>query len=137
MVIILIGMKIFLSFRYTGESRDELQKFFYPLRDKLISYGHEVYLSLDDLITWDSSELTVREKFAKTFRELETSDALVVVVRTGDKSEGMLMEVGFALALPRPIYLYVAKGIDTYIREVATSVIEFTGHEDLLASISL
>lgn len=130
-------MKIFLSFRYTGESREGLEKFFYPLRDKLASLGHEVYLSLDDLVTWESGELALREKFARTFSELETSDALVVVVRTPEKSEGMLMEVGFALALRKPIYLYVAKGVDTYIREVATSVVEFTGHEDLLENISI
>lgn len=130
-------MKIFLSFRYTGESREELQEFFYPLRDAFVSKGHEVYLSLDDLITWDNNELTVREKFTKTFKHLETSDALVVVVRTQEKSEGMLMEVGFALALQKPIYLYVAKGADTYIREVATSVVEFTGHEDLLQNINI
>ncbi len=130
-------MKVFLSFRYTGESREGLEQFFYPLRDKLAFLGHEVYLSLDDLITWESSELTLREKFARTFSELETSDALVVVVRTPDRSEGMLMEAGFALALRKPIYLYVAKDVDTYIREVATSVVEFTGHADLLEKISI
>ena len=61
----------------------------------------------------------------------------MVVVRTPDRSEGMLMEVGFALALRKPIYLYVAKGVDTYIREVTTSVVEFTSHEDLLEKISI
>ncbi len=130
-------MKIFLSFRYTGESREELQEFFYPLRDKLASHGHKVYLSLDDLVTWECNKLSLKEKFARTFKELEASDALVVVVRTTDKSEGMLMEVGFALAFHKPIYLYLAKGVDTYIREVATSVVEFTGHAELLEKISI
>lgn len=130
-------MKIFLSFRYTGEGREELQEYYYPIRERLEALGHGVYLSLDDLVTWDSEDLSLREKFLKTFSELGDADVLVVVVRNQDRSEGMLMEVGYALALKKPIRLFVAQEVKTYIREVATSVVEFTGHTDLLAKISI
>lgn len=128
-------MKLFLSFRYTGETAESLQEFFYPLRDALVACGHEVYLSLDDLETWGQNSLSMQEKFARTFQSLAESEALVVVVRSNDRSEGMLMEVGYAVAQKKPIYLAVLAGTDTYIRVVATKVVEFTSQTDILANI--
>lgn len=118
-------MKYFISFRYTGETTQALQEVLYPVRDVLIAAGHEVYLSLDDLETWGDDGLTVPEKFRRTFAHLGTCDALLVIVRSPDRSEGMLMEVGYALARGMPMYLAVAVGVQTYIRDVATRVAEF------------
>lgn len=128
-------MKLFLSFRYTGETVESLQEFLYPLRDAFAARAHEVYLSLDDLETWGQNSLSMQEKFARTFHSLAESEALVVVVRSGDRSEGMLMEVGYAVAQKKPICLAVVAGTDTYIRVVATKVVEFTSQTDLLAKI--
>ena len=128
-------MKLFLSFRYTGETAKNLQGFFYPVRDALIARGDEVYLSLDDLDTWGETALPMKEKFARTFRVLADSDVLLVVVRSSDRSEGMLMEVGYALAQNKPIYLAAQSGVQTYVRDVATKVLEFTGQAELLEKL--
>jgi nucleoside 2-deoxyribosyltransferase len=125
-------MKIFISFRYTGETAESLQQFFYPVRDALTARGFEVYLSLDDLETWDQNELALRDKFTKTFQALAESDCLFVVIKTTDRSEGMLMEVGYALGQRKPIALMVQADVQTYVREVANQVIEFQDHSDLL-----
>lgn len=118
-------MKYFISFRYTGETTQSLQEVLYPVRDALVAAGHEVYLSLDDLETWGNDGLSMPEKFHRTFAHLDSCDAILVIVRSPDRSEGMLMEVGFALARGIPIYLVVAVGVQTYIRDVATRVAEF------------
>lgn len=128
-------MKIFISFRYTGETVENLQQFFYPIRDALEARGFEVYLSLDDLETWGQNELALRDKFTRTFQALAESDCLLVVINTADRSEGMLMEVGYALGQHKPIVLMVQAGVQTYVREVASPVVEFQDHSDLLSKL--
>lgn len=119
-------MNIFISFRYTGEATESLQQFFYPVRDALTDAGHTVYLSLDDLETWGQNELSMSEKFSRTFAHLSAADSLLVFVRSNDRSEGMLMEVGYAFAERKPIYLLRANGVQTFIADVATETRDFT-----------
>lgn len=128
-------MNIFLSFRYTGETIERLQEVFYPVRDALQRMGHEVYLSLDDLETWCNEAMPMREKFARTFAKLSAADVLLVIVRSADRSEGMLMEVGYALGQQKEIILVLQEGVETYVREVATKTILFKDFDSLLHAV--
>ncbi len=129
-------MRIFISYRYTGETTDGLQNFFYPVRDALLKRGFAVYLSLDDLDTWGQNELALSEKFVRTFQALTDSDCLLVITRTTDRSEGLLMEVGFALGQHKPVVLMVQTDVQTYVRDVASLVVEFQDHSDLLNQLN-
>ena len=80
--------------------------------------------------------MTLQEKFMATFAKLGASDAVVVVVRSNDRSEGMLMEVGYALGRTMPIHLFRAAGVETYIAAVANTDTTFQTHEELLEKIN-
>ena len=129
-------MKLFLSFRYTGESTEALRECFLPVKEVLQRAGYEVYLPLEDLQVWEDTAMTLQEKFMATFAKLGASDAVVVVVRSNDRSEGMLMEVGYALGKAMPIHLFRAAGVETYIAAVANTDTTFQTHEELLEKIN-
>lgn len=128
-------MKIFLSFRYTGETEESLREFFTPVVEKLRTLGHEVYFSLDDIKTGEKGGDGIGDMILAGLRKLSSFDLLLCVVRTQDRSEGMLMEVGYALAKNIPIVLAVQKGVQTYIAEVAGKVVEFESQEELQSKI--
>lgn len=129
-------MKIFLSFRYTGETEDGLREFFTPVVEKLRTQGHDVYFSLDDIKTGEKDGDGIGDMILAGLRKLGSFDLLLCVVRTQDRSEGMLMEVGYALAKNIPIVLAVQKGVQTYIAEVAGKVVEFESQEELVGQVA-
>lgn len=66
------------------------------------------------------------------FKEIENSDALLIIIRNENKSEGMLMEVGYALSKKKRILLLIEENVkDTYLRELADDVVEFNDVDGL------
>jgi nucleoside 2-deoxyribosyltransferase len=65
-------------------------------------------------------------------KELNNSDCLLAFVKSKKKSEGMLLEIGYALAKRKKFILAIKKDIKTtFIREIADQVIEFRTLEEL------
>jgi nucleoside 2-deoxyribosyltransferase len=124
-------MKIFLSFRYTGETEGGLREFFTPVVESLRKQGHEVHFGLDDIKAGEGQGQTVGQMILAGLEKLSEYDMLFCAVRNPERSEGMLMEVGYALAKNIPIILAVKKGTNTYIAEVAEKVVEFEDQIDL------
>lgn len=61
-------------------------------------------------------------------------DGLIVLMESSQKSEGMLVEIGFAYKKV-PIYLYRKAGVATRVDSLADTVIEWSNQEELLEII--
>lgn len=128
-------MKIFVSFRYTGETYESLVEFFRPVCDELERAGHEVFCSLWREEEYKQKHFSPKDILSDAFSEMDNCDLLLAVVRTNDRSEGMLMEVGYVLAKRKPIYGVVHSDVVTYISEVADKTIRFSNNEELLVGV--
>lgn len=129
-------MKIFLSFRYSGETRESLREFFFPIITSLRESEKEVYCFLEEEEEFETQKVQPRDMFAHVFEKLRDCDIVLCIVRGPERSEGMLMEVGFAIALRKPVVLYKQVGVSTYIGEVAEETHEFQNGLDLLNQIT-
>ena len=116
-------MKYYLAYRFTGEDLEELKKTLTHVCDLLSKHGHHNYCSF-----FDPSMVNIGNKkvLEKAFKEIDNSDVLIVFIKSEEKSEGMLIEIGYALSKKKKIFLLIKKGIKTtYVREIADEIIEF------------
>ena len=57
---------------------------------------------------------------------------MLAFVRSNEKSEGMIMEIGYLMANGKPFVLALQKGTKTtFIKELAASLVEFDSTDDL------
>ncbi len=100
--------------------------------------GIDVYCNFFD------ADLPLRAKNFKphdyvidTFKRIDGSDILFVILNSESKSEGMILEIGYAIAKNIPIVIAVKEGItNTYLPGMATFSLTWENEEDLLEKIS-
>lgn len=120
-------MKLFLSYRYTGQSSEILQEIIPELCSKLSSFGYTLFCSLDHNQVFVSQNFNYKQILQYCLEELDKSEGVVVFINSAEKSEGMLLEVGYAIAKKKKIILLIQKDIKTlFLREIADHVFEFS-----------
>ena len=122
-------MKIFIGQRVADEYGERLIKESRELVNILEGLGHKAYCTLCEN---ESLELTPKEWLEHAFKEIDKSDIFLAIIRSENKSEGMLMEVGYVLAKKKKFIVAIKIGVkDTYVPDFASQVLKFKDHEDL------
>ena len=125
-------MKIFISYRFTRENQKILKEELEFIRSGLKLTGHSYWVSLDRQGIFRRNNYTRKQILKYALRELDKSAAILAFVKSNRKSEGMLIEIGYALAKKKKFILAIRKGIKTtFLREIADKVIEFKSIKDL------
>lgn len=128
--------KIFVSFKFTGEEPVELMKNMSAVIGALREKGYKVYCNIESEERYQKEKLTAKQIFEDTLPNLDSSDAVFVFNNSDLRSEGMLIEIGYALAMKKPIIMAAKKGITANSsKAVSTSVIEFESVDDLVQQI--
>ncbi|OGJ20177.1 hypothetical protein A3K73_02190 [Candidatus Pacearchaeota archaeon RBG_13_36_9] len=122
-------MKIQLAYKFTGENKEELQEILQKVIELLRDKGHETYAPIFD---FSYEGKTKEEIYTGTLDKLDESDAMFVLIRGEEKSEGMLVELGYAIAKKKKIILAIKKGIESRTRYYAQIIIEFRDIPDML-----
>ena len=129
-------MKFFIAYRYTGEDKKELAKFMKTFCDLVQSNGHSSYCTFfeDEKKFHNKSK---KEIINHAFDEIDKSDITLVIIRSEEKSEGMLIEVGYTLAKRKKLILCINEKVrNTYLRDLADEVIEYKDAKDLADKIT-
>lgn len=130
-------MKIFLSYRFTGEDAEVLKKILKKIGESLKKAGHEHFCSFWESEFFEKNNFSNEQIMNYALRELDDSDACLAFIKSNDKSEGMLLEAGYALAKGKRFYLAIKKGVSvTFMKELAGKVIEFETLEELYEKLS-
>ena len=125
-------MKILLSYKFADEDIDELQEFIDNIKDSLHGSGHELITTFYDKDMFDKNSSTNRQIMDKALKYLRKSDAHLIIIRSPEKSEGMLIEVGYSYAIRKKMILAIKKGLKTrWVSELVNEIIEFDTLEDL------
>jgi len=120
-------MKIFIGQRVTGEDINSLVKESEKVLAALKEAGHEAEHFIDE-----ESKLGAKIQLNHAFEEIDKRDVFLAIIRSNEKSEGMLIEVGYALAKGKKLIVAVKEGVDkTYVPELADHVIKFSDVYDL------
>lgn len=129
-------MKIFISYRFTGEKTEELKSVIGNICSALEKAGHNHFCSFWKGDFFNENRFTHKQILEHALNELENSDCLLAFVKSEEKSEGMLIEIGYAIAKKKKFYLAIKKGIKTtFIREIANKIIEFETLEELYSKL--
>lgn len=90
-------MRIFCSFAYTGEDQAAVEERMGCIVAELEAHGHEVYCNIfDDGIVGFTEP---KEFLNRALSVLPEYDIVFVIMTSPRRSEGLLIEVGAALAL--------------------------------------
>ena len=125
-------MKIQLAYRFTGEDEDRLVKTLEKICSCLKEAGHETYCPVLN----PDRPTEKKDLFLDTLNKLNDADAILALVKSEDKSEGMLMEIGCAIGKGKEFILVINENVkSTHLRELANRIIEFNNVNDLYNKI--
>ncbi|MDD5738837.1 MAG: nucleoside 2-deoxyribosyltransferase [Candidatus Pacebacteria bacterium] len=129
--------KIFLSYRITGENREELKIIMKRICQGIETAGFGCFYSFQKEGYFQENNFTKKQILEYALKEIDKTDCVLVIVKSQEKSEGMLLEVGYALAKNKKIVLAIKKDIQTvFLQEMANSIIEFENLDDLNDKLS-
>lgn len=116
----------------TGENEAEVIERMKLVASALQVAGHEAYCQSLDQRVPELQGVAALLKYA--LEVLATCEALVVIVTSDRKSEGVLMEVGAALVADKPVYLFwhtTANEDLSHLPKIATKVFRWQTNDDL------
>jgi len=121
----------FMAYRFSGETPETLKERTKVAVEALGRAGISAYCNLHDQKEYQAQGLSNREIMEKAFAKIDESDGLFVLIASSDKSEGQLMEVGYAFAKGKPIIVAVQNEAKTYVNELADQTISWHDLQDL------
>ena len=96
--------------------------------------GHATYCSFGNESFFKDNSYSVKQIMEHSLEELDRCDAIFAFINSNERSEGMLIEIGYAKAKGKPIVLAVREGVGAHSSKgVADHLIEFKDLEDLCA----
>lgn len=129
-------MKLFLSYRYTGEDLTILKQIVESICQSLEKAGHSTFCSFGHNDFFKENNYSYKQILEYAFNELDASDYVIAFVKSQDKSEGMFLELGYALAKGKKIILLIKEGVKTvFLPEIAHHVIEFADLNELYSNL--
>lgn len=129
-------MRIFIAYKFSGVDHHTLRNQLTAISDAITKEGHESFIFFRDREKWGDVTLTIDEIITGAFEELSRCDAVLVMQQGNEKSEGVLLEAGYAKALQK--MLVVAVSTDAHRRlltAIADHVVIFDDVNDLLPKL--
>lgn len=129
-------MKYFIAYRHTGENPERLDALLTPIKQAFERRGDEIYCTFFNDTSFRARGLGPHEIMYEAFQKIEEMGRLFVLLDSVDKSEGMLMEIGYCIAKKIPITIAYNRAItDSYVPHMVSSTIAYSDIDELVASI--
>jgi nucleoside 2-deoxyribosyltransferase len=130
-------MKIYLSYKFTGEKRTVLKTDLSTIIHTLEAADHTVFCAFQQEGLFQQHHYTAKQIIDSSLPHLRAADILLAYIKSNDKSEGMLLEIGYAYALKKPIYAAIKQGVATrFISTIANQVIRYKSLKQLQGQLS-
>ena len=128
---------IFISFGLNGETEENLKSIIGPIKEKLEKININAYCNLfDEELLKRSANFKPEDWMTEAFKELSKAELQFVLVTSKDKDEGMILEIGYAIARNIPVIVAIKDDIkDTYLPNMANKTIVWNNVNDLLEKI--
>lgn len=125
-------MRYFLSYKFTDVDQKKLRDLLELVSNEITNDGNASFSFFRDIQKWGTTQTDRDEIIPIALDNLKNSDALLVILDANTKSTGMGIEVGYAVALNKPILVLKRKEvIDDYIESVSESVEEYVNESEI------
>jgi nucleoside 2-deoxyribosyltransferase len=129
-------MKLFISYKFTGEDPSLLKEGLGGICSAISDAGHTTFCNYNSENLYQESKFTVKQIMEHALQELDQCDTLLAWMNSDNRSEGMLIEIGYAKAKGKKIILAIREGVNAHSsRGVADTVIEYSDLSDLFESL--
>lgn len=130
-------MKTFIAYRHTGEDPAALEKILGGVRSAFDQVEVNAYATFFDETVFQAKSMGAKEIMNHAFSIIDESDFLFVIQTSENKSEGLLMEVGYCIAKDIPVVVATHEEVKhTYLPEMATLSISWVDPQDLFNKIA-
>jgi hypothetical protein len=123
--------KYFVAYRFSGEDPQVLEERMRLVVDALIVAGIDAYCNIFDQHEYEANNVSPKEIMAKAFAKIDESDGLFALVASNDRSEGQLIEVGYATARQKHIIVAAQADVKTYVDAMADVSLRWNDLTDL------
>ncbi|MGV8162054.1 MAG: nucleoside 2-deoxyribosyltransferase [Candidatus Nanoarchaeia archaeon] len=125
-------MRVYIAYKFLGSDKDKLKNTLCDISSAIEKTGNQAFIFYRDTQNWGANDIPVNKILPTAFAELEKSDVLFAFVENEEKSEGLLLEVGYAKAKNKKIFLAIKKDINLrFLKSIADELIEFDTLYDL------
>lgn len=120
-------MKIYLAYKLSNRDFEEVKKRLIEV-DKIVKeLGHETFIFLRDVQNWQPKG-TPKEIMEEAMTHMKKCDAVLTIVETQEKGEGLLLETGFMKGINKKVIVAIGKeGRANLLKGMADEVFEFRG----------
>lgn len=127
-----ITMRYYIAYKFQGSDKDKLKENLNFISSSIEKVDHTPFIFLRDIQKWGSVKRTTDEIISSAFLEIKKSDVFFAFIENDEKSEGMLIEAGYAKASNKKIILAIKKGINLrFLKSIADTIIEFEDISEL------
>jgi nucleoside 2-deoxyribosyltransferase len=125
----------FIAYRHTGENILELEIRIRTIEIALAAKNIKAYATLNDEEAFVANNISPGKIMETAFQKISAMDGLFVLIMDSNKSEGQLMEVGYALALKKPVIIAQQENAQSYVSQLTNLSITFSDLGDLTKKI--
>ncbi len=127
--------RFFIAYRHTGENLMELEQRLNKIEIALATHKIKAYATLSEEEEFVKDRYSAGQIMERAFQKIASMDGLFVLIHSNDKSEGQLMEVGYAIAIKKPIIVAYQQDVKTYVPELANKSVAYKDIDDLVQKI--
>lgn len=129
-------MAYFISYRHTDADPQQLQQLLPAIRDAFTAAGETIYSTYFEDESFRAAHSTPAEMMRHAFTKIDELRGLFVIQNSNERSEGMLMEVGYCLAKNYPICVATQQNVQhTYLPSMVKRHLVYNDIEDLIQQV--
>ena len=125
-------MRYYIAYKFLNTDKEMLKKNLGIISDMIEREGNTTCIFYRDIQNRWAIQMSIDEVIKQAFVEVKKSDAILAFIESEEKSEWMLLEIGYAKALWKRVKLLIKKWINLrFVRAIADEIIEFESIENI------
>lgn len=119
-------MRYYVAYKFLNTDKETLKDNLAILSEKIKRTGNTSFIFYRDAQNRGESALSSKEIIMQAFAEIKKSDVIITFIESEEKSEGLLLEAGYAKALGKKLFLIIKKWVKLrFLEALADKMIEF------------
>lgn len=129
-------MKIYLAYKLSGENIERVKLELLEIEEVINCLGHQPFIFIKDAqnwVPWREPKRVINE----AMKHMKSCDAIISIICTNEKGEGMLLETGFMKALNKKVIVASKHGVRAVLlKAIADYAFEFKDIEEFRIKLS-